>query len=686
MEEPKTTTTEKDGTNKGFFRRALAYITAAILGAVKPPPAMRVSEWADCFRWLTRETSTEWGPWRTARTPYLREPMDTLSEWDPTETVVLLFGSQLGKSEVGNNWIGYLIHLVGGPIMMVQPSIEAARKYAQQRLSALFVPTYEDGTINPVGEKLTKARVERDAANRVLYREFSGGVLHIVGAEATSGLASSPVRSLFCDEVDRWVRSAGREGSPLQIVTKRTNAFPNRKRLITSTPTIAGESVIEVEFLKTDLRFYHVPCPHCTDVARELAGYQVLRFSRVDDKPGCLVFDEDRPETPTAYECAHCAALIDESSKTFMLENGEWRPGGHDEWTRTRRVNDREIVRDPKAAGFHLSTLYSPWFTWNEVRDAFLSARHDPVELQTFINTILAELWEPDRGEGVKSTPLMGRREDTFGEGNKKKAPAAPRGVGVLTAGVDVQADRVELEVVGWGRGEESWSVDYVIINGDTSKPAKGEEMGEVWKELDKALSRTYTHGYCGSMKISAACIDTGHEAQRVYEFVKSRQKSRVWGIKGRSNTQQIRHPVWPAKPGKNNKGRIDLYLVGVDEGKSHVYARLRIPEPGPGYCHFPLERGEDYFRQLTSETLRVRPVRNRVVREWHLKKGRRNEALDTRVYAYAALQGWIAQRHTIENALDNLTPVMDNRKSRPRDRESRRGFFGTRRKSFISR
>ena len=662
-------------------------VTSAIAAAIRPPPSLTVTQWAEANRVLTRETSSEPGPWRTSRTPYLAAIMDALSERHPAQVVVVIAGSQTGKSECGNNWIGYVIDAVGGPMMMVQPSEPVAKKYVQQRLSSVF-------STPCVAQKLAQKRGERDAADRILFKEFDGGVFHVVGSNAPAGLASSPIRWLFCDEIDRWVKSAGAEGAPLGIVRRRTMAFPNRKELDTSTPTIAGESAIEVEFLKTDLCFYWVPCPHCTEATGCDDGFQVLQWRPTPEHPGGVVWgdtDEDgavEERGEAAYQCEHCGSLIAEASKAWMLARGQWRPGGHGEWTHDRRVNDKRVPRNPRAVGFHVSGLYSPWYTWTEARDDFLACRSDPVELQTFVNTVLAECWERQTGESVADVGLLARREDGFGENVPGVKAAVPAAVAVLTAGVDVQADRVEVAVWGWGIGTEAWLIDHMVINGDTSRPPAAG--GGVWTELDRALSKSYGHAFAGRMAISATCVDTGHEATNVYGYIKGKSARRIWGVKGKANTRDLVRPVWPPRPGRRNKGGVDLYIVGVDAAKAHLYARFRTSQPGPGFVHFPLWVDGEYVRQLTAEVLKSKPMRGYTVRYWELRKGRRNEALDAAVYAYAALKGWEAQRNTIKAALDSLQPGGDRVGVARRPVEDtgsrRRGFLPGRRADFVRR
>ncbi len=292
-----------------------------------------------------------------------------------------------------------------------------------------------------------------------------------------------------------------------------------------------------------------------------------------------------------------------------MLERGQW------------------IAENPSSpvAGFHLSSLYSPhgWASWGDIAVQHSQVYRDPVRLKVWTNTKLGEVWE-ESAEQLDSEGLMERRE-VFGE-------FLPNGVVVLTAGVDVHPDRLEIEIVGWGRDEESWSIRHVVISGDPSGPA-------LWQDLDRLLATPFPHArQIDDLPIFATAIDTGGaNTMSAYAFCRERQDRRIWGIKGIGGMGK---PLWPQRASRNNKGRIPLFVIGVDAAKESIYARLRITKPGPGYCHFPQDRDAEWFRQLTAEKIRTRYIRGRPIREWHKKDGDRNEALDCRVYAVAALHG----------------------------------------------
>ncbi|MBF0339676.1 MAG: phage terminase large subunit family protein [Magnetococcales bacterium] len=565
-----------------------SHVLAARSG-LKPTPRITVSEWADRNRFLSSVSAREPGLWRTERTPYLKEIMDCLSGRSDYLKIVCMMASQLGKTEVGLNWIGSIMDLNPGPILMVQPTLGTAEKYSKQRLAPMIDEC-------PSLRCLVKDRRSRDSGNTILEKEFRGGLLFITGSNSAASLASSPIRYVFLDEVDRFEGDVCGEGDPVDLAIRRTNTFGNSKKiLLTSTPTIKTFSRIEAAFLESDQRYYFVPCPHCH-------FEQTLKWGQVK-------YPEGMPHEAW-YQCEKCEEEIQEHYKTEMLSKGRWiqtSPG------------------ERKPAGFHLNGLYAPlgWLSWGEIAAEHAKVYRDPFRLKTWINTVLAETWE-EKAEKLDGEGLMARRE-VFG-------PLLPSGIVLLTAGVDVQDDRLEVEIVGWGRDEESWSVDYRILLGDPSGP-------DVWSALDDLLLKSWPHSrHVSDLRLRAVAIDTGgHHTMQAYSFCRSRQDRRVWGIKGVGGMGK---PIWPPRATRNNKGKIPLFGVGVDAAKEAVYARLRILSSGPGYCHFPTDRDAEWFRQLTAEKVRTKYSRGRPVREWYKRDGDLNEALDCRVYSMAALYG----------------------------------------------
>jgi phage terminase large subunit GpA-like protein len=568
-------------------------------------PAMTVWEWADLRRILSNVASAEPGRWRTDRTPYLREPMEALSVTSDILKVVMQTGAQLGKTETGNNWLGSIIDMTPGPTLMVQPTVETAKRTSKQRIAPMIESSPS------LREKVAAAR-ERDSGNTVLMKEFRGGLLIITGANSGAGLRSMPIRNLFLDEVDEYPGDVDGQGDPVALAEKRTATFPRRKILMTSTPTVKGTSRIESEFLQTDMRRYYVPCPDCGHM-------DWMRWENIRWTP-------NQPET-AALACTSCGVLIDERNKTKMLARGEWRA--------TRESNN------PRIRGYHLSSLYSPlgWKSWQECVEEFLAAKHDASKLKTWVNTVLGETWE-ERGDSVEAGTLRARAE-TYAE-------QVPHGVGVLVASIDVQSDRLEVAVKGYGIGEESWLVHFEMLWGDPLQAA-------LWTSLDAVLAQPFKHESGRIVRIERAVIDSGGlNTEEVYRYCKVRQRAGV-PVFGEPSSADVRtYPlsIMPIKgggmkgrplierPSRTNRYALPLFVLCVDTGKDTVLGRLLINVPGPGYCHIPKAEwcDDEYLEQLTSERAVRKFVKGRGwVREW-VPLRERNEAFDLEVYSLAAL------------------------------------------------
>lgn len=555
-----------------------------------PEPALTVSQWSDEHRILP-DLSAEPGRWRTSRTPYLREIMDCLSASDPTERVVFVKGAQLGGTEAGLNFLGYVIHHAPGLMLMVQPTMDAVRRNTSTRVDPMIAasPALRERVIEP-GKK--------EPGNSQFRKLFPGGQLVMVGAASGVGLRSTPARYLFLDEVDAYPADVSGEGDPVALAIQRTVTFRGRRKIVmVSTPTLKGFSRIEAAYEESDRRIFEVRCPDCRIFAP-------ITWAQIQ-------WPEGRRDLAHRI-CPDCGVVHEEHTKPPLLASGRWRA------TQTG---------DGKTAGFHLSSLYSPFETWAEIAIEHGQVYRDPPRLQVWTNTKLAETWEDQAGDVIDADPLMARREDW--------GIMVPGDVAVLTAGVDVQGDRLELHVVGWGRDEESWSVEYRVIWGDPSGP-------RVWSDLDTALQATYPHARAiADMTIRAVAVDTGGQhTKAAYEYCRTRLHRRVWGIKGRGGPGIS---LWPRRPSRT-KGKVPLFVIGVDAAKDALFARLRLAEFGPGYLHFPVDRDAEFFRQLTSERVVTRFDRGRPIRLWQPRRdGERNEALDTTVYAMAALSGLIS-------------------------------------------
>lgn len=571
---------------------AFAIYNEGFNAGLKPDPLMNISEWADKYRILSQKASAEPGLWRTSRTPYLKEIMDCLSPYSGIEKVVFMKGAQIGGTEVGNNFLGYIVHLSPGPVMLVMPTVDGAKRTSKTRIDPMFEAI-------PELKGVISNRRSKDASNTTLMKEFQGGVLVLTGANSAIGLRSMPVRYIFLDEIDAYKGDVEGEGDPVNLAIKRTSTFNRRKIFMVSTPTIQGVSRIEYEYEQSDQRHYMVPCPYCNK-------RQSLKWKQIH-------FENDDPATAT-YICEHCGAIIEEHLKTWMLENGIWE-----------KTNPKSIV-----AGFHLSSLYSPvgWFSWADAVKQFLDAKNKDNLLKVWVNTVLGETWL-EKGEAPEWQILFDKREDYQQE-------IVPSGGLFLTAGADVQKDRIECEVVAWGRNKESWSVGYFIINGDTARE-------EVWNELSEFSKRYFEHSSGVMLPISRFAIDSGFATQQVYNWVRKQPINFAMAIKG---TDSGVTPLGlPTRVDLNINGKrlrrgAKVWSVGTSILKSELYQFLRLTqnedESYPaGYCHFP-KYDSEYFKQLTAEQLVTKMVRGYQKREWQ-KTRERNEALDCRVYARAA-------------------------------------------------
>jgi phage terminase large subunit GpA-like protein len=535
---------------------------------LKPDPLLTVSEWADRYRVLSQRASSEPGRWRTERTPYLKEIMDCLSPASPVQRVALMKGAQIGGTECGNCWIGYVIHQAPGPMMAVAPTVELAKRNSKQRIDPLIEES-------EVLRERVKERRSRDSGNTVLSKEFAGGVLILTGANSAVGLRSMPARYLFLDEVDGYPGDVEGEGDPVLLAERRSATFQRRKILLVSTPKTKSLSRIQREYEASDQRRYFVPCPHCRE-------HQTLELEN-------LRWPEGRARE-AEYACVHCGALIGERHKTRMLEHGEWRPTASGEG---------------RTAGFHLSSLYSPvgWFSWADAAEMYEQAQKAPDLMKGFVNTVLGLPFE-EEAEAPEWQRLYERRESY-------RIGVVPEQGLFLTAGVDVQKDRIEAEVVAWGRGKESWSLDYRVIEGDTARP-------DVWAKLDAVLARDWPHAFGRTLPIRVMCVDAGYATQDVYAWVRqhpqaswgpagaaARQPGTAVAVKGRDQDTALLLSVSKADAGGKRRG-LRIWSVGTPVAKGELYRWLKLEGPTdealdagssypPGACHFP-QYGESIF------------------------------------------------------------------------------------------
>ena len=633
--------------------------------AVRPRKSLTVSEHADAHRILSTKASSEAGRWKTSRTPFLKEIMDCMSVRSPVRRVVFISCTQTGKTEVGLNWIEYVVDHVPAPMLVVVPTLEVRKRWVRQRLDPMIAES-------EVLANLIHSR-KRDSANSEDMKDFPGGFLVIGGANSPASLASMPIRFVLLDEVDRFPWEVGKEGDPIGLIDERQKTFPRRKMLLVSTPTIAGASRIEEEYEYSDQRRYHVPCPHCDDL---------------------LVFKWDNLKwnkqlTHVDYICEHCGCPIEEHEKPKMLAAGRWIPG-----------NPNSKIR-----GYHINGLYAPiglGNTWLELAIEWMKVQNDKPKRKRFINTKLGETWE-DRSRDVKPQHLMERAEPY-------QLRQVPPGCLIITAGIDTQDNRLAVNLLGWGRAEVCCVLDYVELPGnpgisplwlDMINPVlqakrktltkllqlggfgvgdggvgfrqaiqagirelgcdrawlvrtigtrgaelmdmvPGEWPGDVWLDLVEMLNTPLVNHYGHAISISSAAIDTGgHHTHDVYAFVRSNPSRRLMAIKGSNIPNK---PVLAGKPtwqdinhrGKVIKKGVQLWTIGVDTAKHVLFNRMSGDEQldaAGRKIRFSEGLEQEYYDMLTAEVFD--PEKNK----WVKRRGRRNESLDTWVYGYAAAQ-----------------------------------------------
>lgn len=572
-------------------------------------PEMSVSEWADARRELTGRSAAEPGRWRTDRFPFTREVMDSLSPESPWQRVVGMWARQLAKSEILLNVLGHSIECSPGPILIVQPSIDMAKKFSKQRVSPMIAAT----------ETLrlrVKPERQRDSGNTLLVKQFDDGILIMGGANSSASLRSMPARRLLADEVEEYDADVDSQGDALAIAEEVTANFPNRKVGIFGNPGIRGRSRTEKEYLRGDQRRYFIPCPHCRHMA-------VLTWQGRDwfgGKSGVnhrIAWDRDaagkhRPKTAHMI-CAGNGCRVEEGEKTWMLEHGEWRA---------------TAAGDGITRSYQLSALYSPvgFRSWAAIAIEFYEVKGDPSRLRTWVNNKLGETWE-ERGEAASHDDLAARLERYDAE--------VPEGVGRLTAGVDVQGDRLIYSVVGWGAGEEAWLIEHGEWFGDPARE-KGDESGKpsVWQELDALCAREFTHASGRKLKIDRICVDSGgHHTDRVYRYCGARVDRGVFATKG---GREVNKPL-VGMPSLHNVYRTPLFVLCVDTGKYAIVQRLRVATPGAGYIHLPDGVADEYLLQLTAEKAVYKWVNGASTRRWE-EVYPRNHAFDCFVYALAGL------------------------------------------------
>jgi len=605
--------------------------TPAFKTGFRPPDPMTVDQWADRHRILSTKGSAEPGPWRTDRTPYLREPMQCLSPSSPWRRVVLMFGSQMGKTEVVLNWLGAIIHLWPAPTLLVQPTLDMAKRLNRQRLEPLLRET-------PVLSDLIAPARARDSGNTMFLKEFRGGLFVLTGANSGSGLQSMPAAYLLADEVSSYPFEADDKGDPLENAEARTSTFPMGKVLITSTPGTRGMCRITSEYeTRSDRRQLAVLMPCC-------GSLEVLRWREH--------MKWDRPDGEVFAQCPACGERVSEHHKTTMLAGAQWQA---------------TAKGDGITAGFHLPGWYAPagWTSWEQIRDEFLRAKPDPLLLKGWVNKRAAEAWEDEAVAVINAEGLMARAQaETFSSGT------CPEGVVLLLMAVDTQDTWLETTVWGFGRGEEMWRIWHQKVEGS---PAEAD----VWEQIDSIRKTEWPMEGGGTLTVRHCGVDTGgHFTQEAYEYCRQRAREGVVALKG-SSTKAAPALGKGSRVDVNSRGQtikkgLTLYQVGGDTLKRTIYARLKKDAPGPGAIHLPNDVTEEYLQGLTCERLVPKMVKGFQVLHWENPSGARNEPLDLTVYSLAILE-LVKRRYSRASIWSQLEAAAEERRKGGESKPKRR-------------
>ena len=602
----------------------LAFVRHALHESGDADVTLDLDEWMDEYFVLPRETSSEFGRWRTDRFPPIRRIAKCLSPSSIAQEIIVAKGAQLFLTTLGIGWQLYSADCDPGPFQYLQRTKDDAKDYSEQKLKA-FIKACKR-VENTLGEGKPKR-----FANAWNMKAYPGGFISLTGANTSSELRARSIGKAHPDEEDTYEMNVSKEGAPIELLRKRMVNFPNRKMLRTSTPVLKELSTIWPAWEAGSQERYYVPCPHCNPRADDAEFMFWYEWEQIQ---WCKKLDPltDLP-TEIFLECPNCAGKIDDGEhKKWMLDDGDWF---------SEKLGSRQRVGDVLKPSFHISSLYSPpgFFSWRDaVAEWFAYDRSKDLDkLQVFINQTLANTFYL-QGSEISYSYLESRRESYAGNLGRWDVP---NGVYCLTAGADVQDDRIEVEVVGWGAMDESWSVDYVVLIGDTA--LMGNRLGlnddgqpSVWKLLHDYLSKKWVHECGAELPVEVSMIDSGHMTDQVHTFCRYREGMRVFPIKGDDGQGK---GGWDRSKRRHEKYGTWLYWAHTFHLKNVLYHRLKIADPGPGYCHFPKKSiyGKKYFQGLTCERLRTKTVAGKQKLYWETPSGARNEPTDCRSYATVA-------------------------------------------------
>lgn len=594
------------------------------------PKILNLIDWGEKHFYLPSETSAEPGKWRLERFPFIKKIALALSVNSSAREIVVEKAAQLGLTTLTIMWLFYIADVFPSPTIYTQKSDDDIKDFVKQKLKTHIAVCRRLDYI--LGDK--KPRHLSRAYND---HGYPGGYLACGGANETGFIRSKSTRYAGIDEEDTFKCDVSGEGSPVALIKKRQVTFPDSKLFRISTPTLEETSTIEPAYFYGSQEQYYIPCPHCNNIF--VIDWEMIKYSKK--------LDIDNLPVEYFLECPFCGdKIVENEHKTWMLDNGEWMS--------TKNIEDSEKPLPPYIVSneianpsFQISAFYSPighfswrdaikeWFEYLEKRDIGL--------LKVIVNQTWGKTFKLLQDSRTK-TILYNRREAYKAE--------VPNEALVLTAGCDIQDDRIELEVVGWGQFEENWSIDYVVLYGDTS--IKGDNEGllpdrtpTVWRLLDDYLQRTYRHESGADIPIEKVLIDSGYKTEEVNIFCAPRERRRIYPVQGKAGWSK---GFFSCQARRHERYGTIQYRAHTDECKNKIYAMLNLDSPGNGYCHFPVSNvyTEKYFYGLTCEFREVKLVRGKRTIAWTNPSGARNEPIDCRVYAYCAFLSYpinLAQR-----------------------------------------
>jgi len=577
------------------------------LEVFKVRPPMMGHEWADKYFYLSPESSGIEGRWVTL--PYQRALINWMVD-DDIEEVDLIKSARVGYTKCLIIAMGYLIEQKRRNIAVWQPTDGDAQDFCTDEVDTML------RDVPAVGELLKCAVGAKSKHNTNKKKAFHGSTLDIKGGKSGRNYRRMTKDAAFYDETDGFDADVDGEGSPFELGDTRIQTSPFPKSVRGSTPRVKNASLIEAAVNAVGRTYYRfVPCPACGVLQR--LEFQHLRW--------------DGDPANTVYVCPHCSVAHDYSALPTMDAAGRWQSlDGYyylDDSDTFHGPDGLEVER-PKKVAAHIWAAYSYFTPWADTAAKWVEATREAEQgnnqkLKTVVNTRLGETFE-ERGESIDAEGFADRTEAYSPD------TGIPNNVLVITVGADVQGGknpRIELEFVGHGLENETWSLDYVVLPGDPEQP-------HVWDQLEEELKRVFTRRDGITLKVAGAFIDSGYLATEVYKFTGPRRRRNVYATKGVLTGTMCNKGTWQG----DKKHKAILHTVNVDEGKTMVFHRLqKITQPGPGYCHFPDFYDQDHFEKMTNEEKREKRRAGRLLGHEWVKLGP-NEPLDCRVYALGAL------------------------------------------------